>query len=89
MQKSSTFTTTFRLKKCYFHYDYACKKVPLSLRYAKNEFIIMWEHVRVCLVAYQNSVHRTEQVWSSNVSDTLNRSIEDSFRAKAKNPPKL
>jgi hypothetical protein len=49
MQKSSTFTTTFRLKKCYFHYDYACKKVPLSLRYAKNEFIIIWEHVHVWL----------------------------------------
>jgi hypothetical protein len=27
----------FRVKKCYFHYDFACKKVPLSLRYAENE----------------------------------------------------
>jgi hypothetical protein len=35
MQKSTTFTTIFRVKKCYFHYDFACKKVPLSLRYAK------------------------------------------------------
>jgi hypothetical protein len=34
MQKSTTFTTIFRVKKCYFHYDFACKKVPLSLRYA-------------------------------------------------------
>jgi hypothetical protein len=35
MRKSTTFTTIFRVKKCYFHYDFACKKVPLSLRYAK------------------------------------------------------
>jgi hypothetical protein len=25
-------------KKYHFHYDFACKKVPLSLRYAKNIF---------------------------------------------------
>jgi hypothetical protein len=37
MQKSTTFTI-FRVKKCYFHYDFACKKVPLSLRYAKKYF---------------------------------------------------
>jgi hypothetical protein len=37
IQKSTNFTTIFRVKKCYFHYDFACKKVPLSLRYAKNE----------------------------------------------------
>jgi hypothetical protein len=37
-QKSSTFTTIFRVKKCYFYYDFACKKVPLSLRYAKNQY---------------------------------------------------
>jgi hypothetical protein len=36
MQESTTFTTIFRVKKCYFDYDFACKKVPLSLRYAKN-----------------------------------------------------
>jgi hypothetical protein len=36
MQKSTTFTAIFRVKKCYFHYDFSCKKVPLSLRYAKN-----------------------------------------------------
>jgi hypothetical protein len=30
MQQSTTFTTIFRVKKCYFHYDFACKKVPLS-----------------------------------------------------------
>jgi hypothetical protein len=39
MQKSTTFTTIFRVKKCYFHYDFACKKVPLSLRYAKKNFL--------------------------------------------------
>jgi hypothetical protein len=39
MQKSTTFTTIFRVKKCYFHYDFACKKVPLSLRYAKKQFL--------------------------------------------------
>jgi hypothetical protein len=36
MQKSTTFTTIFRVKKCHFHYDFACIKVPLSLRYAKK-----------------------------------------------------
>jgi hypothetical protein len=35
MQKSTTFTTIFRVKKHYFLYDFACKKVLLSLRYAK------------------------------------------------------
>jgi hypothetical protein len=29
MQKSTTFTTIFRVKKGYFHYDFACKKVAL------------------------------------------------------------
>jgi hypothetical protein len=38
MQKSTAFTTIFHLKKCYFHYDFACKKVPLSLRHAKKIF---------------------------------------------------
>jgi hypothetical protein len=38
IQKSTTFTTIFRIKKYYFHYDFACKKVLLSLRYAKNNF---------------------------------------------------
>jgi hypothetical protein len=28
-------------KKYYFHYDFACKKVPLSLRYAKINLISM------------------------------------------------
>jgi hypothetical protein len=36
MQKITTFTTIFCVKKCYFHYDFACKEEPLSLRYAKN-----------------------------------------------------
>jgi hypothetical protein len=36
MQKSATFTTIFRVKKFYFQYDFAHKKVPLSLRYAKK-----------------------------------------------------
>jgi hypothetical protein len=33
-------TTSFRVKKCYFHYDFACKKVPLSLRYATKLFFL-------------------------------------------------
>jgi hypothetical protein len=42
------FTTIFRLKKCYFHYDFACKKVPFSLRYAKEVhfwfiFYLLWK----------------------------------------------
>jgi hypothetical protein len=40
IQKSITFTTIFRVKKCYFHYDFACKKVTLSLRYAKNYLVV-------------------------------------------------
>jgi hypothetical protein len=40
MQQSTTFTSIFRIKKCYFHYDFACKKVPLPLRYAKNKHTI-------------------------------------------------
>jgi hypothetical protein len=40
MQKSTTFTTIFRVKKCYFHYNFACKKVPLPLRYGKKKFNI-------------------------------------------------
>jgi hypothetical protein len=49
MQKSTTFTAIFRVKKYYFHYDFACKKVPLSLRYAKNNFF-------TCLY-FSNDVH--------------------------------
>jgi hypothetical protein len=40
MQKSTTFTTIFLVKKCYFNYDFLCKNVPLSLQYAKNNLII-------------------------------------------------
>jgi hypothetical protein len=29
----------FRVKKFYFHYDFAYKKVPLSLRYTKKHMI--------------------------------------------------
>jgi hypothetical protein len=36
MQKSITFTTIFRVKRCYVLYDFSCKKVPISLRYAKK-----------------------------------------------------
>jgi hypothetical protein len=42
IQKSTTFTKIFRVKKCYFHYDFACKKVQLSLRYAKNNIYILF-----------------------------------------------
>jgi hypothetical protein len=42
MQKSTTFITIFRGKKCYFHYDFACKKVPLSLRYAKKNVYFIY-----------------------------------------------
>jgi hypothetical protein len=38
MQKSTAFTTIFRIKRCYFHYDFACKKVPLSL-HVKNSYL--------------------------------------------------
>jgi hypothetical protein len=44
MQKCTTFATIFRVKKCYFHYDFECKKVPLSLRYAKKK---LFEHVNI------------------------------------------
>jgi hypothetical protein len=35
MQKSTTFTTIFRVKKCYFHYDFACKKVTFITIFKK------------------------------------------------------
>jgi hypothetical protein len=36
--KSTIFTTIFRIiKKCYFHYDFSCIKVLLSLQYAKKK----------------------------------------------------
>jgi hypothetical protein len=57
MQKSTTFTTIFRVKRCYFHYDFVCKKVPLSLRYAKK--IITFEFkcfVGFCLVAVEEKI---------------------------------
>jgi hypothetical protein len=41
MQKSTTFTTIFLVKKCYFRYDFACKKVPLSLQYDFNDKVIL------------------------------------------------
>jgi hypothetical protein len=40
MQKSTTFTTIFGVNKCDFHYDFSCKKVSLSFRYAKNKIIL-------------------------------------------------
>jgi hypothetical protein len=43
MQKSTTFTRIFRVQKCYFHYDFSCKKVPFSLRYAKNNYLFLAE----------------------------------------------
>jgi hypothetical protein len=52
MQKSTTFTTIFRVKKCYFHYDFACKKVSLSLRYYYSLFIIIILYPRLKFVAF-------------------------------------
>jgi hypothetical protein len=43
MQKCTTFTATFRVKKCYFHYDFVRKKGPLSLRYAKKIFFTSFD----------------------------------------------
>jgi hypothetical protein len=37
-QKSTTFTTIYRVKKCFFHYNFSCKKVPLSLQYTKKKY---------------------------------------------------
>jgi hypothetical protein len=52
MQKITTFTTIFRVKKCYFHYDFACKKVSLSLRYYYSLFIIIILYPRLKFVAF-------------------------------------
>jgi hypothetical protein len=41
MQKCTTVTTIFRVKKCYFHYVFSCKRGPLSLRYAKKNVLII------------------------------------------------
>jgi hypothetical protein len=46
MQKSTNFTTIFRVKKCHFHYDFACKKVPFSLRYAKKYLYVFKKNSR-------------------------------------------
>jgi hypothetical protein len=35
MEKSTTFTTIFRVKKCYFHYDMQ----KTIFQYGKNHFI--------------------------------------------------
>jgi hypothetical protein len=50
MQKSTTFTTIFRVQKCYFHYDFACKKVPFSLRYAKNNYLFLAETSTISII---------------------------------------
>jgi hypothetical protein len=39
-------TTIFRVKKCYFHYDFACKKVP-------NKYF-QW----VCVIFVVSEVHK-------------------------------
>jgi hypothetical protein len=54
MQKSTTFTTIFRVKKCYFHYDFACKKVPLSLRYAKIVIFVLSAQNDCFLLGHEN-----------------------------------
>jgi hypothetical protein len=57
MQKSTPFTAIFRVKKCYFHYDFACKKVPLSLRYAKkinvNEIVTVLPQMNIIIPSDQ------------------------------------
>jgi hypothetical protein len=59
MQKNTTFTTIFRVKKCYFHYDFSCKKVPLSLRYAKKNFFILNLKVITASVAQVHLHHNS------------------------------
>jgi hypothetical protein len=41
MQKSSTFTTIFRVKKCYFHYDFACKKSDTFITICKKDLFLI------------------------------------------------
>jgi hypothetical protein len=50
MQKSTTFATIFRVQKCYFHYDFACKKVPFSLRYAINNYLFLAETSTISII---------------------------------------
>jgi hypothetical protein len=59
MHKSTTFTTIFRVKKCYFHYDFACKKVPLSLRYAKKICLIV-KNISLALRSLSSSEDATK-----------------------------
>jgi hypothetical protein len=40
MQKSTTFTTIFRVKKRYFHYDFACKKCHFHYDMQKTLYCI-------------------------------------------------
>jgi hypothetical protein len=62
MQKSTIFTTIFRIiKKCYFHYDFSCIKVLLSLQYAKKKYIFLSQNKKtttqfVSVLSSKNSV---------------------------------
>jgi hypothetical protein len=45
--KSTIFTTIFRIiKKCYFHYDFSCIKVLLSLQYAKKKIFCFYLKIK-------------------------------------------
>jgi hypothetical protein len=41
MQKCTTFTTIFRVKKCHFHYDFACKKSATFITICKKRMFII------------------------------------------------
>jgi hypothetical protein len=59
MQKSTTFTTIFRVKSATFtKILFACKKVPLSLRYAKKiNFVASFLVIIECGVAIDSKFH--------------------------------
>jgi hypothetical protein len=44
MQKSTTFTTIFHLKKSYFHYDFGCKKM----------FFVTVCKIVICTISYES-----------------------------------
>jgi hypothetical protein len=72
MQKSTTFTRILRVKKCYFQYDFACKKVPLSLRYAR---IVIYTISGIKAILQDSSVKIADNEGVSPSSSVITRVI--------------
>jgi hypothetical protein len=73
MQKSTTFTTIFRVKKCYFHFDFACKKVSLSLRDAKINSYLLYEFCKTpfCRTRFLEHEERSDECYKAKKYDKM------------------